>query len=107
MLFHFHGLGNLRYFLDNLRPVVTSFITKLALNYHYYGHPRKTANQVWKMKHDALWNELCWRVADSCSQYSPHGQQFVFRQVTLTKFTQSAETIRLYRRSGVLQHSLF
>lgn len=66
-MFHFHGLGVLRHFLNNLRPISTESITRLALNYQYYGHPVKTVNQPWKEKHDALWSKLCWRVADNCS----------------------------------------
>ncbi len=65
-MFHFHGLRALRHFLDNLRPLTTKSITRLALTYDAYGHPVKTEDQRWKEKHDRLWEQLCWRVADNC-----------------------------------------
>ncbi len=66
-MFHFHRLRALRHFLDNLRPITTKSITRLALNYRAYGHPVKTEDRRWKEKHDCLWEQLCWRVADNCS----------------------------------------
>ena len=65
--FHFHALGTLRHFLDQLTPVATKSITSLALKYQAYGNPQFRDNQVWKAKHDRLWDDLCWRVADECS----------------------------------------
>ncbi len=65
--FHFHALGTLRHFLDQLTPVATKSITSLALNYRAYGNPRFKDNRIWKAKHDRLWEDLCWRVADECS----------------------------------------
>lgn len=66
-MFHFHGLRALRHFLNHLRPVTTKSITRLALHHEAYGHPDKTEDQRWKKKHDDLWEQLCWRVADDCS----------------------------------------
>ena len=65
--FHFHALGTLRHFLDQLTPVATKSITSLALRYQAYGNPQFRENQRWKAKHDRLWTDLCWRVADECS----------------------------------------
>ena len=65
--FHFHGLGALRHFLDNLTPVAMKSITSLALRYRAYGNPQFTSQRIWKAKHDRLWTDLCWRVADECS----------------------------------------
>lgn len=66
-MFHFHGLGALRHFLDNLRPMTEKSITRLALNHRAYGHPVKTEDRRWKEEHDHLWEQLCWRVTDNCS----------------------------------------
>ncbi|KAK0516325.1 hypothetical protein JMJ35_000928 [Cladonia borealis] len=65
--FHFHALGTLRHFLDQLTPVAMKSITSLALKYTAYGNPQFTDNKIWKAKHDRLWDNLCWRVADECS----------------------------------------
>ena len=65
--FHFHALGTLRHFLDQLTPVATRSITSLAIKYQAYGHPQFRDNRLWKAKHDRLWAKLCWRVADECS----------------------------------------
>ena len=65
--FHFHALGTLRHFLDQLTPVATKSITTLAIKYQAYGHPQFRDNRLWKAKHDRLWAKLCWRVADECS----------------------------------------
>ena len=65
--FHFHTLGTLRHFLDQLTPVAMKSITSLALKYQAYGNPQFTDNKIWKAKHDRLWDDLCWRVADECS----------------------------------------
>jgi len=66
-MFYFNGLGTLRFFLDHLRPVAMTSIKKLSLKYRAYGNPLMTENQRWKVKHDRLWEALCWRVADECS----------------------------------------
>ena len=65
--FHFHALGTLRHFLDQLTPLATKSITSLALKYQAYGNPQFRENKPWKAKHDRLWDNLCWRVADECS----------------------------------------
>ena len=65
--FHFHALGALRHFLDQLTPVATKSITSLALKYQAYSNPQFRDNQIWKAKHNRLWDDLCWRVADECS----------------------------------------
>ena len=65
--FHFDALGTLRHFLDQLTPVAIKSITSLALKYRAYGNPQLTNNQIWKAKHDRLWDDLCWRIADECS----------------------------------------
>ena len=65
--FHFHALGTLRHFLDQLTPVATKSITNLALKYQAYGNPQFKDSRPWKAKHDRLWDDLCWRVADECS----------------------------------------
>lgn len=64
--FAFNGLGALRHFLNNLSPVATKALTQLAINYRAYGEPNRTEDQKWKAKHDRLWEDLCWRVADQC-----------------------------------------
>lgn len=66
-MFHFHSLGTLRHFLNNLRPATMASIQKLSLKYRAYGNPAKTEHQRFKEKHDRLWENLCWRVADKCS----------------------------------------
>ena len=65
--FHFHALGTLRHFLDQLTPLATKSITSLAIKYQAYGNPQFRDNKLWKAKHDRLWDNLCWRVADECS----------------------------------------
>ena len=65
--FHFHALGTLRHFLDQLTPIAMKSMTSLALKYQAYGNPQFTNNRIWKAKHDRLWDDLCWRVADECS----------------------------------------
>ncbi len=65
--FTFHGLGALRHFLNNLSPIATEALTRLAIKYRAYGEPNRTEDQVWKAKHDRLWEDLCWRIADQCS----------------------------------------
>ena len=66
-MFCFHGLGSLRHFLDDLRPMTMKSIRRLSLKYRAYGNPAKTEDQRWKEKHDRLWESLCWRIADDCS----------------------------------------
>ena len=73
--FHFHGLGALRHFLNHLTLLSRQSITKLHLTYKAYGHPRTTKDQIWKARHDRLWEDLCFRLtygtkedpADKCS----------------------------------------
>ena len=65
--FTFHGLGALRHFLNNLSPTATKALTRLAINYRAYGEPNRTEDRVWKVKHDQLWEDLCWRIADQCT----------------------------------------
>lgn len=65
--FTFHGLGALRHFLNNLSPVATEALTRLVIKYRAYGEPNRTEDQMWKAKHDRLWEDLCWRIADQCS----------------------------------------
>ncbi|KAL9134392.1 MAG: hypothetical protein Q9175_004431 [Cornicularia normoerica] len=65
--FAFHGLGALRHFLDNLSPIATKALTRLVIKYRAYGEPNRTEDQVWKAKHDRLWEDLCWRIADQCT----------------------------------------
>ena len=64
--FTFHALGTLRHFLKNLSPVAMKALTRLAIKYRAYGEPNRTEDQVWKAKHDHLWEDLCWRLADQC-----------------------------------------
>lgn len=64
--FAFHGLGALRHFLDNLSPTATEALTRLRIKYRAYGEPNRTEDQTWKAKHDRLWEDLCWRIADRC-----------------------------------------
>ena len=64
--FIFHGLGALRHFLNNLSPTATKALTQLAIKYRAYGEPNRTVDQKWKAKHDRLWEDLCWRIADQC-----------------------------------------
>ena len=66
-MFYFHGLGCLRHFLDNLRPIAMTSVRRLSLRYRAYGNPAKTEHQCWKEKHDQLWESLCWRITDGCS----------------------------------------
>ena len=66
-MFCFHGLRSLRHFLDNLRPMTMKSIRRMSLQYRAYGNPAKTEHQRWKEKHDRLWEDLCWRIADDCS----------------------------------------
>ena len=65
--FAFRGLGALRHFLNNLSPIATEALTRLAIRYRAYGEPNRTEDQVWKTRHDRLWEDLCWRIADQCS----------------------------------------
>ncbi|CAD6585808.1 MAG: hypothetical protein ASARMPREDX12_002949 [Alectoria sarmentosa] len=65
--FTFHGLGALRQFLNYLSPIATESLTRLAIKYRAYGEPNRTEDQIWKAKHDRLWEDLCWRIADRCS----------------------------------------
>ena len=65
--FTFHGLGGLRHFLNNLCPIATKALTRLAIKYRAYGEPNRTEDHEWKAKHDRLWEDLCWRIADQCS----------------------------------------
>lgn len=64
--FAFHGLGALRHFLNNLSPTATKALTRLRIKYRAYGEPNRTEDQMWKAKHDRLWEDLCWRIADQC-----------------------------------------
>ena len=64
--FAFNGLGALRHFLNNLSPTATKALTQLAIKYRAYGEPNRTEDQKWKAKHDRLWEDLCWRIADQC-----------------------------------------
>lgn len=66
-VFTFHGLGALRQFLHNLSPTGTRALTQLAIKYRAYGEPNRTEDQIWKAKHDRLWEDLCWRIADQCT----------------------------------------
>ena len=65
--FTFHGLGALRHFLNNLSPVATEALTRLSIKYRAHGEPNRTEDQIWKAKHDRLWEDLCWRIADECT----------------------------------------
>ena len=65
--FAFHGLGALRHFLDNLSPIATEALARLVIKYRAYGEPSLTEDQIWKAKHDRLWEDLCWRIADQCT----------------------------------------
>ena len=65
--FTFHGLGALRHFLNHLSPVATTSLTHLSIKYRAYGEPNRTEDQKWKVKHDRLWEDLCWRIADQCT----------------------------------------
>ena len=65
--FTFHGLGALRHFLDHLSPVAMESLTQLSIKYRAYGEPNRTQDQKWKAKHDQLWEDLCWRIADQCT----------------------------------------
>ena len=65
--FNFHGLGALRHFLNNLSPTATKALTRLRIKYRAYGEPNRTEDQKWKAKHDRLWEDLCWRIADHCT----------------------------------------
>ena len=65
--FAFHGLGALRHFLDNLSPIATEALARLVIKYRAYGEPSRTDDQKWKAKHDRLWQDLCWRIADQCT----------------------------------------
>ena len=65
--FCFHGLGALRHFLDHLSPVAMESLTQLSIKYRAYGEPNRTEDQKWKAKHDQLWEDLCWRIADQCT----------------------------------------
>ncbi|MCJ1459867.1 hypothetical protein MMC28_010246 [Mycoblastus sanguinarius] len=68
--FAFSGLGALRHFLDNLSSRSKESITRLALKYRAYGNPLLTEDQPWKARHDRLWEDLCWRLADECTSLS-------------------------------------
>ena len=65
--FAFHSLGALRHFLNSLSPVATESLTQLSIKYRAYGEPNRTKDQKWKAKHDQLWEDLCWRIADKCT----------------------------------------
>ena len=65
--FTFNGLGALRHFLDHLSPVAMESLTQLSIKYRAYGEPNRTEDQKWKAKHDQLWEDLCWRIADQCT----------------------------------------
>lgn len=64
--FGFHGLGALRHFLNNLRPIAKTSITRLSVNYRAYGNPSRTENLWIKARHDRTWEKLCWRITDEC-----------------------------------------
>lgn len=66
-VFKFRGLGALRQFLHNLSPTATKALTRLAIKYRAYGEPNRTEDQIWKAKHDRLWEDLCWYIADQCT----------------------------------------
>lgn len=65
--FTFRGLGALRHFLNNLSPVATEALTRISIKYRAHGEPNRTEDQIWKAKHDRLWEDLCWRIADQCT----------------------------------------
>lgn len=65
--FTFHGLGALRHFLNHLSSVAMESLTQLSIKYRAYGEPNRTEDQKWKAKHDQLWEDLCWRIADQCT----------------------------------------
>ena len=65
--FTFHGLGALRHFLNCLSRVAIESLTQLSIKYRAYGEPNRTEDQKWKAKHDKLWEDLCWRIADQCT----------------------------------------
>ena len=52
--------------MNNLSPTATKALTQLAIKYRAYGEPNRTVDQKWKAKHDRLWEDLCWRIADQC-----------------------------------------
>jgi hypothetical protein len=66
--FRFHGLGALRFFLDNLTPCSHKSISRLAIQYQAYGHPCSTKDQIWKVKHDRLWDNLCERLINGTKE---------------------------------------
>ncbi|KAK3167916.1 hypothetical protein OEA41_004362 [Lepraria neglecta] len=66
--FRFHGLGALRFFLNHLTPCAYKSISKLALQYQAYGHPCSTKDQIWKAKHDRLWDNLCERLTNGTKE---------------------------------------
>ena len=65
--FGFHSLGTLRHFLNHLTPVSKESLKKIAMTYRAYGNPSRTDDQRWKIRHDRLWEDLCWRITDECT----------------------------------------
>ncbi len=65
--FTFGKLGTVRHFLKTTSPRNKASITHLCIKHRAYGHPSKTADRVWKTKHDRLFTKLCWQLSDECS----------------------------------------
>ena len=65
--FIFEGVGPLQHFVKNVTLNNKASITKLKLIYKAYGHPAKTENQIWKVKADRKWEDLCWRISNEFS----------------------------------------
>lgn len=91
--FLFSLLGTLRHFLDTLHPQNKASITRLAINYHAYGHPVKTENQRWKARHDRAWEDLCWKVSEECTSLTNLALDLVLNKSPLrfTSFDNAAD----------------
>ena len=68
--FTFTLLSTLRHFMATLTPSSKASLQHLDISHVAYGHPAKTHDQIWKIKADKAWEDLCWRIAQECPNIS-------------------------------------
>ena len=64
--FVFNLVSTLRHFMDTLSDSSKASLKKLRLIHKAYGHPARTNDQIWKVKADSAWENLCWRISKEC-----------------------------------------
>ena len=62
--FSFAAMRPLGRFLDSLRPKTRQMIRSLELIHTTASNPQLRANQVWKYRHDRLWEKSCCRLGN-------------------------------------------